>query len=452
MNLVKFTLVISAILFTASTVSAQVTAEFFASPLNAKGYLWDVDGNSANDVWAVGDERVYYSQFSYDRHSLIIRWDGTQWVRVPSPTPGVYAGGGTTVTLYDVVSVSADDAWAVGTYETQHPIDNFLGFQTIAMQWDGNSWEVVPTPVTPAGMTGASLHSVVAIASDNVYAAGQITDPVPGDSVEWIGHAVHWDGSQWSQLPIPPTPGFRNEFRDMAAIDATSLIVVGGHSGNTTGARDQPYVLIWDGDWELIDVPVPGGQNFLESVAVIAPDDIWIVGTNFPINAGYKPLFIHFDGTQWSIVEATNFNHYGGSLRGVTAVSSDRLYASGSFAPNQGDFNRPLLMEYDGSAWQQVPTDPNGPVGGTLFAIDATADNEAWAVGIRSGDLNHIQRLQWENLILGDINLDGAVNLLDVSPFIELLSSGTYQAEGDINGDGAVNLLDVDGFINLLGG
>ena len=54
--------------------------------------------------------------------------------------------------------------------------------------------------------------------------------------------------------------------------------------------------------------------------------------------------------------------------------------------------------------------------------------------------------------ILGDINGDGVVNLLDVGPFIDLLAENGFQAEADINGDGAVNLLDVGPFIDLLSG
>ena len=54
--------------------------------------------------------------------------------------------------------------------------------------------------------------------------------------------------------------------------------------------------------------------------------------------------------------------------------------------------------------------------------------------------------------LLGDVNLDGDVNLLDVQPFINVLSSGQYQAEADTNQDGIVNLLDVDSFIDLISG
>ena len=52
----------------------------------------------------------------------------------------------------------------------------------------------------------------------------------------------------------------------------------------------------------------------------------------------------------------------------------------------------------------------------------------------------------------GDVNRDGSVDLLDVAPFIDLLTNGDYQIEADVNGDGAVDLLDVSPFVDLLAG
>ena len=57
-----------------------------------------------------------------------------------------------------------------------------------------------------------------------------------------------------------------------------------------------------------------------------------------------------------------------------------------------------------------------------------------------------------DTFILGDVNMDGAVNLLDVPPFVTLLISGEVLAEADINMDGDVNLLDVAPFVDLLSG
>ena len=53
-------------------------------------------------------------------------------------------------------------------------------------------------------------------------------------------------------------------------------------------------------------------------------------------------------------------------------------------------------------------------------------------------------------LVLGDINRDSRVDFLDVGPFVDLLSSGTFQAEADVNEDGVVDFLDISGFVALL--
>ena len=52
--------------------------------------------------------------------------------------------------------------------------------------------------------------------------------------------------------------------------------------------------------------------------------------------------------------------------------------------------------------------------------------------------------------VLGDVNKDGEVNLLDVNPFVNLIVNDVYDKAADINGDGLVNLLDVKGFVDLI--
>ncbi len=54
--------------------------------------------------------------------------------------------------------------------------------------------------------------------------------------------------------------------------------------------------------------------------------------------------------------------------------------------------------------------------------------------------------------LLGDVNGDGVVDLLDVAPFVDLLTGGGFQPEADINQDGVVNLLDIAPFVQLLTG
>ena len=52
--------------------------------------------------------------------------------------------------------------------------------------------------------------------------------------------------------------------------------------------------------------------------------------------------------------------------------------------------------------------------------------------------------------LVGDVNCDGVVDLLDVGPFVELLTQGGFSPKADINGDGEVTLLDIAPFVDLI--
>jgi len=43
--------------------------------------------------------------------------------------------------------------------------------------------------------------------------------------------------------------------------------------------------------------------------------------------------------------------------------------------------------------------------------------------------------------LIGDVDRNGVVNFLGISPFIALLSTATYQLEADVNQDGVLNFL-----------
>lgn len=71
------------------------------------------------------------------------------------------------------------------------------------------------------------------------------------------------------------------------------------------------------------------------------------------------------------------------------------------------------------------------------FSLDDEQNNEG-----ESGS-------EGSDCLLGDVNLWGDINLLDVGPFVAILISGGYQCEADINEDGLVDLLDVAPFVAL---
>ena len=55
-------------------------------------------------------------------------------------------------------------------------------------------------------------------------------------------------------------------------------------------------------------------------------------------------------------------------------------------------------------------------------------------------------------VLLGDVNLDGVVNFLDIAPFVTILSVSGFQTEADVNQDDLVNFLDISPFISILTG
>jgi hypothetical protein len=96
--------------------------------------------------------------------------------------------------------------------------------------------------------------------------------------------------------------------------------------------------------------------------------------------------------------------------------------------------------------------------GSRLFGVDA--DGRLYTVNTSTGSATEIGdtgsqtylSLAMINPLLGDVNRDGMVNLLDVAPFVNLITTGTFQTQADMNQDGEVNLLDVNPFIQALTG
>ena len=142
----------------------------------------------------------------------------------------------------------------------------------------------------------------------------------------------------------------------------------------------------------------------------------------------------------------------------IDAVNREVLIVNGELVLVEGDavdWNGDGMI--DAADEGAVLTDFTGITSLTMSRRDAmgmvrlyfTAD----AVTV-SGTLEGGFELTYEaaKIIKGDVNGDGEVNLLDIAPFVELLTSGGFQAEADINMDGLVNLLDVSLFVALLSG
>src|SRR5207302_1303741 len=86
------------------------------------------------------------------------------WNVVPSPNPGTQNN-----TLYGIAAVSANDVWTVGSQSSSG-----IPGQALIEHWDGTSWSVVSSP--GLGMQPISLYSVVAVSANDAWAVGVYTN------------------------------------------------------------------------------------------------------------------------------------------------------------------------------------------------------------------------------------------------------------------------------------
>ena len=226
----------------------------------------------------------------------------------------------------------------------------------------------------------------------------------------------------------------------------------------------------------ILDAPMPLDPPFLVAFAVDNDGD----GdpTNDPPSTPASPVYTiggFFGGTAIAFEPTAGprtvkqilwiFRDFEGNMIDMNRDGADGLPA---FPPEQdadGDgildsIRTDLIVPPDedvlgGNGWTgsyglNFATDASGLTTGELmsgemqacgYAVDYLSDIENEFGGGGGGDV-----------ICGDINMDGEVDLLDVAPFVVLIVDGIFQAEGDINGDGEVDILDVAPFVEKLVG
>jgi hypothetical protein len=118
---------------------------------------------ASNDVWAVGSQIKSTTDGVSQYRTLIEHYNGTSWTTVPSPNTG--AGSNE---LTGVAALAPDNVWAVG-YRLDTSGDIPVA-KTLVMRWNGSTWSVVPSP--SAGTGDNLLAGAVAAGTGNVWAWG----------------------------------------------------------------------------------------------------------------------------------------------------------------------------------------------------------------------------------------------------------------------------------------
>jgi hypothetical protein len=274
-------------------------------------HLLSVDVVSENDVWAVG---YYLNEFGVAQ-TLAEHWNGTEWEIVPSPNTTPLRDN----ELLSVQAVAADDVWAVGYY-----IDDVGVGQTLTIRWQGKGWTVVPSPNT--GPEGNALHDLAIISAGDIWAIGFSIST--GDLLRTL--AMHWDGIAWTIVPSPNVGSTDNLALSIDAVSTDNVWAVGYYIDNRGVYR--PLSLHWDGSaWEAVPVPVPTEEDYqFLWVDARSADDIWAVGRAGGYYYWPRSISAHWDGQTWSMVPTADFGpvtyNY---LSSVVVIAPNDVWAVG---------------------------------------------------------------------------------------------------------------------------
>jgi hypothetical protein len=164
------------------------------------------------------------------------------------------------------------------------------------------------------------------------------------------------------------------------------------------GGADQTLTEHWDGSaWTQIPTPSPGPNgSVLEDVRAISSNDVWAVGSFADSSGQQNTLAVHWDGSQWSVVSTPSPPNTFSQFRAVRAVSTNDVWAVGSSFSNATGFQT-LIEHWNGTQWSVVPSpDPGAPgTNNTLTGLAVTSTSNAWAVGTSSTTADHTLILQW---------------------------------------------------------
>ena len=266
-----------------------------------------------------------------------------------------------------IASIASNDIWVVGsTNDTVHPI------RTGAEHWNGSSWSQIPVPDVGTGQN--MLNGVDASASNNVWAVGYST--LSGSQKTLI---ERWNGTQW-QVVTSPNAGTSGD-NVLTSVDALSSTNAWAVGSSLTSTSRKSLIQRWNGtSWTIVSSPNPGTLgNSLLGVEATAPNDIWAVGWKNS-GDGLRSLLLHYDGTAWTEVAAVPKVGTGDNvLTDISAVSSDDVWATGYYV--DGTQYKTLTLHYDGTTWSQVPSSNGADGTNILMGIDASSPTNAWTVG-----------------------------------------------------------------------
>ncbi len=341
------------------------------------------------NAWAVGAwSKLKQNGETCCVKTLTAHFDGTSWKRFPSASPGVQFNVAEGSVLMDV-DMSRTRAWAVGYYDTGC-FACLIAQRSLIERFDGANWVQVPSPNPgpPSAGNGEqynALYDVEAISDTLAYAVGSYL--VPSLS-RYFPLIVRWNGTSWTQVASSgiPSPGIRPQLLSIRANSATDLWAVGDYV-DIDGIR-RPFALHSTNgtSWRMVNAPAAGQGSLLSGVTPVGPNRAVAVGNWQPSVVDAKAFPLIEGGTAaggLSFVPAPNLPN-GGVLADITRFrrpSGTFLYAVGAYATGPSTARVLVVRSTSGQpAWTRM-TVPKVADIETYNAVASLSTGDVLAVG-----------------------------------------------------------------------
>ena len=287
---------------------------------------------------------------------------------------------GQNATLTGVATVSDSDAWAVG-YRNGNAFTN-VGAKVLIDNWNGTAWSQVATPATPGNT--ALLLAVSASSATDAWAVGRT-------QIQQVQLRSRWPCTGTAP-PGRYRPGLPPRSRHQRRLSRRR----GGHQPERR-LRDRRQrrtavgsLAHWNGTaWSPVTLPLPPNapsNTTLNAISADGPNDVWIVGTFLDSANGQNETFsMHFNGIgleRGADAAGEQLEHQRvlpvqrRSRRTAPATCGRSATAASRRAGSQT-----LIEHFNGTAWCIVPSPSPGSNAMLGGVTTSNAANNVWAVG-----------------------------------------------------------------------
>ncbi len=274
--------------------------------------------------WAVGSAQQGGGTSGGTYQPLALRWNGSNW-SLASP-PALPSDS----LLTSVDTLTGTSAWAAGF---QTSADGTRS--TLIEHASGGTWTPVSSPNDGgANATDSSLMAVGGTQATGLWAVGYWLSPT-GLKPLILRYDTTLPSPSWVSVSGAggvPAPGAIDTVLTGVNVRTASDVWAVGYYND--GSVDRPLALHWNGsNWS--NSPIPGA-GLLRKVSAVGSGNVWAAGSYYNASLRrYQTLVTHFDGTAWTTAVSADTASASDEIIGLTTdPAGSALTVVGRQGPN----------------------------------------------------------------------------------------------------------------------